>query len=495
MTTAPARRGPGRHSPAVRRLPVVAVLVAALVATGLVDRAVTARPPQPPLSLAAAAAPAGSESSDWYCTGGSGTAGGPAATTLSLVNTGTRAVTGTLTVTSSSGSTASEPITVAPGRQASAVPADLVQGPWLASRVDLDGGGVTVGELVDGSAGWAEAPCASATAPTWYFASGATTDGSLLFVSVYNPAATMAVVDLTFVTPGGVLAPEPFQGLVLAPGAVVVAEVASYVQDQPSVATVVRARSGQVVADELEEHDVGGVSGLSLRLGTPAPARRWLVPRTVDVTGGRSELVVFNPTPSAEQVTVDVALASGPVAPTVHQVPADSAWTMVTSALIRVPGNTDYTTMVTSTGAGVVVDRVVRSSASGSAPQWGAVTATPSAWASAGRHVWTLPNPAVPATPPVAGAAPFALDLLNPGTTAARVSVTKVTPGGPVPLGRVWPQVIPPGGFFVVEPAALAAAGQDPLVVRSSGPMAATLDATPAGMPGVVSMEAVPQAG
>lgn len=481
----------GARGDRVWRLPVLALVVLSLVGAGLADRTVGSPSSSPPTVLASAAAPVGAESSSWYCTGGTGTASGAASGTLYLVNIGRQAVTGTVTVVDDAGSSASAAVTVAAGSETTVVPSQVVQGDWLASTVDLDGGGVTVSELVDGPQGWAQAPCATTTSPRWYFASGSTANGSTLYVSLFNPTTTAAVVDLTFVTAQGVSQPQAFEGLVVAPGALVVAGVASYVQDQPSVSTIVEARSGRVVAGELEEHTVGGVSGLSLRLGSPTLESRWILPRTVDVTDGTSKMVVFNPSSVSQRVTVTVQLPSGPVAPYVHEVPADTTWTLVTSRSIRIPPNTDYATTVSSAaGPGVVVDRVVQSSSAGVVPQWGAVSAVGVGAASTPSRQWVVPTPAVPASPPVAGAAPFALALQNPGSRAVTVSVSTVTPAGD---HRLTVLRIPPGVFTVVEPATLAVTSSDPLVLRSSGPLAAMEDESPAGMPGAVALPAIPQ--
>jgi hypothetical protein len=410
------------------------------------------------------------------------------------VNAGGQAVSGTVTVADAAGSSATSSVTVPAGRETTLVPSRIERGDWLASQIQLGGGGVTVSEMVDGPQGWAEAPCASTTSPTWYFASGSTVNGSTLYVSLFNPTRTVAVVDLTFATAQGVSMPEPFEGLVVAPGALVVAGVASYVQDQSSVSTIVQARSGRVVAAELEEHDVGGVSGLSLRLGTTALQARWTLPRTVNVTGGTSETVIFNPSSSSQLVKVTVRLPSGPVAPYVHDVSSDTAWTLVTSRSIRIPANTDYVTTVTSTGGpGVVVDRVVQSSSAGAVPQWGAVSAVEARAASAPSRRWVIPTPALPASPPEVGASPFALALQNPGIRAVTVSVSRVTPTGDRRLGRVPLLRIPAKSFTVVEPTTLQLAGSDPLLLRSSGPLNAMEDVSPAGMPGVVALPAIPQ--
>ena len=50
--------------------------------------------------------------------------------------------------------------------------------------------------MVEGPSGWSEAPCASTTSTRWYFASGATSNGNSLYVSLFNPTTSVAVVDL-----------------------------------------------------------------------------------------------------------------------------------------------------------------------------------------------------------------------------------------------------------------------------------------------------------
>ncbi|HVX21541.1 MAG TPA: DUF5719 family protein [Acidimicrobiales bacterium] len=502
MTPAP-RHGRGRPArpgadagPPVWRLPVVLVVLVALVGAGLIDRAVSAPAPvAAPASSAAAsvAAPSGAQSSTWFCPGGSGTTGGIANPTLYLANAGRAAVDGAVTVVNSTGSAATKPVTVPAGGQVAVSPATIQQGAWLASRVQLDGGGVTVSEVVGGSAGWSQAPCSTSTAASWYFASGATTDGDTPYVALYNPGSTAAVVDLSFVTPAGLSEPEPFQGILVPPGQVRVAGVAAYVQDQRSVGTIAAARSGRVVASELQEHVVNGVSGLSLRLGTPAPARRWYLPRTVDVTGGAAAVTILNPAKVAQRVTVRVQLKSGPVAPFTKSVPADSSWTLGLSGVARVPANTTYATTVTASGGpGVVVDRTVQSSPAGAVPQWGTVPAVAGPATTASTR-WVVPSPQGAMTPPVAGVGALALDLQNVGARTVTVTVYRLTPDGPRRLAGAPVLRVPPDVFTVIETDVMAGAGTDPLLVRATGPLAVMEDDVPAGLPGAVAVAGVPQ--
>ena len=500
MTT-PAPTTPARSRRTARvarsvgawRWPVLAFLAVVLVGAGLIDAAVGTGSPPPPATLASAGAPRGSESSSWYCTGGTG-GSGDAGATLQLVNSGPGAVSGTVTVVNDQGASGSAPVTVPAGGQTAVATDQVEQGNWLAASIDLDGGGVVASEIVEGATGWAQAPCASTTASHWYFASGATNNGSLLYVSLFNPTSTVSVVNLAFVTPKGLLRPQPFEGLVVNPGQLVVAGVASYVQGAPEVSTIVQAGSGRVVASELEVHNVGGRSGLSLRLGSPVTENEWSVPRTVHVTGTATTLEIFNPTSAPEKVTVTVHLPSGPVSPFEEQLAADATWSLATSSSTRIPGGTDFSTTVSATGgSGVVVDRVVTGPTSGVVPQWGAVSAVGESATAIESRQWILPSLDTPATPAEAGATPFALALQNVGTGDVTVSVGRITPTGTERLGQIPELRIPVGAFTVIEPTTLGKEGSDPLVVRASGPLSAMEDAVPAAMPGVVALAGIPQ--
>ncbi len=70
----------------------------------------------------------------------------------------------------------------------------------VAAAVVLDGGGVAVSESVQSPLGWGMAPCAPSTAADWYFAHGATAQGGGLILSLFNPTATDAVVDVALVS-------------------------------------------------------------------------------------------------------------------------------------------------------------------------------------------------------------------------------------------------------------------------------------------------------
>ena len=123
----------------------------------------------------------------------------------------------------------------------------------VAVAVVLDGGGVAVSQSVQSPLGWSMAPCAPSTATDWYFAHGATSQGGGLVLSLFNPAATDAVVNVSLVSStAGYLAPAAYQGVDIAPGSLVTENIGDHAPDDDAIATEVSTLSGAVVATELE---------------------------------------------------------------------------------------------------------------------------------------------------------------------------------------------------------------------------------------------------
>jgi hypothetical protein len=470
-------------------VPLVAVL---LIVTGaaLLDTNTSNAPARPPVPPSAdAVAPSGAESASWYCAGGSGTSGNMAVPTVYLTNVTAQSVQGTVHVVSDTGSTGNQAVTVPGHTQVAVVPGDLAQGSWLASTVNLDGGGVVASQSVSGSDGWAMTPCATETSHTWYFASGGTANGHDLFVSLYNPTVTDAVVDLGFRAPSGAESqPSQFQGILVPAQGLAVADVGSYVQDASDLSTDVVTRAGLVVADELEIA-TNGLRGVSLRLGAPGPMRAWALPRTVDVTNGAAAVHVYNPTGNFESVTASFRLPSGPTAPLDEQLPPGATWIVKLNTTSRLPHNDDFSTRITTNGGGVVVDRVLVSSPTAALPQWGAAPGADSSQWAAG-HTWLLPAPGVSGHPARKGAAPFALALLDQGGRSVTVHLGVLTGTGVSPLAG-GTLTISPAATTVVEPNVLGAAGLQPIVVSADGPLAVAEDLVPAGAPGVVTQPGI----
>ena len=123
--------------------------------------------------------------------------------------------------------------------------------------------------------------------PQWYFPGGTTAGADALYVSLLNPTSTPVVVDLSFVTPAGMVHPINYQGIVLQAGQVVVENVASEVQNVSTVSTVVADpdRAGRRV------RGAGRSSGATRRASpscraSPRRESHWAIPQAAG-GGGR----------------------------------------------------------------------------------------------------------------------------------------------------------------------------------------------------------------
>jgi hypothetical protein len=487
----PAHHVRPTHQSRERRWPVLLVVVAVIVAVGIV--AGTRGTPTSASALAVPSAlvsPPDAESSAWYCTGQT-TASGSTPGFLVLSNVTSRAAVADITTVSDAGASVHSAVSVpARGVIAPSLPT-LGSGNWQADTVTVAGGGVAVSQVVHGSTGWSEAPCQSATSADWYFPSGSTTGTNALYVTLLNPTTTPVVVDLGFETPTGEVQPINYQGVVLSPGAVVVEDVASEVQNAGQISTVVTARAGRIVASEVQTY-AGSSAGLALVPGTTQAQAHWAIPQAEETSGGTSHIDVFNPGKEPEAVTVHLRLASGALAPLTNTVAPGATWSIATSHQTRIPVGATYSAEIDATGgAGVVVGRTVLASASAAAPQAGAAVAVDGLTSSTPATEWLVPPPGTSANLAVSGAAPQTLALLNVGDASETFSAYTVSPGHQHVVAS---GTLRPGDSEVVAGSAMTAAGLDPIVVRAGGPMAVSEDVGSSGMVGVITMPGLPLA-
>ncbi len=290
---------------------------------------------------------------------------------------------------------------------------------------------------------------------------------------------------MSFTTASGVVHPINFQGLVLQPGQVQVANVSAYVQDQPSVSTTVTTRTGRVVASELETFG-SPTGGLAIVPGVPQVASQWTIPQSDEVQGATSEIDVFNPGTTPENVTVGLHLASGPVAPVVQLVAPQSTWVLPTSGQTRLPIGDPYVTEIDARGgAGVVVGRLVAVPTSAQAPQAGAANAVDSLTSGWPTHQWLVPSPGSTATQINPGALPEDLALSNPTAHSVHYTVVVMTPQR---FRTITSGTLPAHAGISVSGKTLFGAGLYSLLVRADGPLAVSEDVGPSGAFGVITM-------
>lgn len=482
-----------KHRPVQGRTTAIVVVALVVLGVALVSAAVPEPSAEPagPAGDGAAVSPAGAHASSIFCTTGSGLdAGSGAATTIVLVNTTHSAVHGTMatavattvgTPTPAAAPTVAvrKAVTVPPLGTISVTPAEGMPAGATASTFAFSGGGVTGTAIISGPQGWSTAPCASAVSSQWDFAGGATATG-LLDLSLYNPTAAPTVVGATFLTANGnVLIPQEYQGILLAPGQLVVENLGAYVQNQAVVATLVRASSGSLVATELDQMVVASGSGLALMSGTPGPSTTWRFAQTTAVQGGTVTLALANPNVEPVTVLVTVGLSGASVEPRRVRIPARTVASFTPSATAGWPLGSPYSLTVSSS-APIVVGRTVVAPASAASPQGGI-----SPGATTTTEHWLVVGPGGPASPAVAGATRQSLAVAVPGPSAVDVTVTRLDNGAVTARARVTGH-----GTVVFGPDRVG--GLDPLVVTASGPVTVEADDGPTGAPGIVAQSGLP---
>lgn len=330
--------------------------------------------------------------STWYCAAGTGDQGGMADHSVTVFNPADRAVGVTITVyggllASSSPTTAEAPDAApvpgtapAPGARSFQLAAHdrvelrlgrVVSAPLVAALVEAAGGPVAVEHRVVGPHGVDVGPCASATAPVWHLASGATTRDAREVVVLFNPFPTDAIVDIAFATDAGSREPVRFQGFPVAAGTVVGVNIGDDVAREPQVSATLRTRIGRVVVERLQEFDGSlGTEGLALGLGVPRASTTWAFADGGIAEGRTERIVVYNPGGKRADVEVRVLPTTdepGPVPQPFRLSIRSGGFTVVDyGAEERVAPGVEHATVVRATnGEPVVAERALAQAGEG----------------------------------------------------------------------------------------------------------------------------------
>lgn len=336
---------------------LAALLVGALVATATLTSVL--RPSNPTALPTGLAVAASVESSALYCTGLSDAAGGVEGA-VDFLNTGLDARTVSVAIVSDTGRRAAATLEVAGHTRVSLAPDHLVDGHSFGVSAVVDGGGVVADEVT--AAHSSVVPCAGAGVTSWYASGLDTTVGSSARLSFYNPTATPAVVNVTADTPGGFVAPAPFQGLPVAAHAEVTLDLNTQIVNTADVGVRVNVLRGELVVAGVENSLTVG----SLDVGSVAPSTSAWFPRVTTADQATAQIRVANPGPGAVSVTAQVSLGSfhvpaqtttiDPFASAVITVTPNSAIPAAGYAVVRLASSAPVVaTLATGTGAGVAL--------------------------------------------------------------------------------------------------------------------------------------------
>jgi hypothetical protein len=272
-------------------------------------------------SAVAAAIPTVAEpdavSTTWYCAEGTGAPGGRADETILIANQGGDDARAVVTVMPG-GRTDPESrrVDVRRGAQVRVPVSSVVQageapdesgmivGPAVV--VEVFGGRSVVEHEIDGDGDTAVGPCARQAGREWYFAAGTTVRGAEQNAALFNPFPDDAIVDLTFATDAGFIAPADLQAVVVPRRTRVTVPIANFVRRQAQVGVHVQVRTGRIVAEQSLVFTAENETrrGLTLSLGAPSPEPAWALPGVAPGDGASHAVLVANFGTSATEVEI-----------------------------------------------------------------------------------------------------------------------------------------------------------------------------------------------
>lgn len=408
--------------------------------------------------------PGTSVSTAWYCAAGTAELGGGGAAdeTVYVANLARRSITATVTAYPGGDAPVRTRDLELDAYERTAVRvADLVTSATPGVIVEVFGGPAIVEHELRGAGDVAMGPCAHEPSRRWYFAAGDTARGSTQTLELFNPFGDDAIVDIQFVTDGGVQEPQALQGFVVGRRSKVVVPVQDLVQRQDRVATLIVARAGRIVAEQTRTFDgTDGIRGLAVALGSPEAGREWTVPFGDSGTAVTSSVAIanFGSTPAEVELSI-LFPGEGVLAPDVVDVPSRSVVNVDVGG--RVPAGTPYAVVARVQGPTPVVVEASLQFRDG-APVTGAATAAGSTGAA---RRWALAG-----SPPRTSSAVTAVNL---GTRPITVELRAYT-AGDVNSPKSAPAIaVQPGRMARFDLDELGIATVQVLVVSADGPIVA----------------------
>jgi hypothetical protein len=395
--------------------------------------------------------------SAWRCPGPLPVGKGHQSSSISIVNAGRSTVGVIVTVSRTGGATggAVEANSLSRARlevrgRSQSVLRLTKEGPagFAAVSVESDGGGIGVAESIVGGRTiggpvLVSSPCSLGAAAQGYIAAGSTYLLSNVRLSLYNPDATPAVVNVSVSTGSAMTAPSAFQGLVVPATGLAVLDLRRWVPQRSSVAVTATAVSGDVVVGALESTRASvavasfskaerrikhlRLIGTSLLVGPEYGLGHWSFALGPSSRRISSTFSVFNPGSRSVLVSVAPPGRTGAAAALSAEVPGGGVVDFATP--IGVGGAAPGTVTVSAHGnAPIVVARLSTRIGEAALEELSGTAGT-----AGPRDDWLLPGAVVTAR--------FGdvLTLANPGTRPAIVTVIELVsrPGATVRLGVV----------------------------------------------------------
>ena len=300
-------------------------------------------------------APLNSESTALYCVGFTGNHGVAPANVVFL-NSSTQSRTVDIAISSGAGSYSRFSDVVSAHGSLNLAAARFVGTGFYAVSVQVHGGGVTA--VIQGTShASTSTPCVSQGATRWLFAGLSTHVPDAATISLLNPTAAAAVVNVSMIATTGIVSPQAFS-VVVEPHAELALALGSQQVNTTNVTAIVRAVSGSVVAAAIESWS-GPVAGSSVMPGTPKESASWIFPDVPTANGVTSVLSLSNLSSSVVvHVTVRVRVDGYVIEPFTEDVMPQSNTGLIISPSSRIPPAGAALVLVEASGplaAGIVI--------------------------------------------------------------------------------------------------------------------------------------------
>jgi hypothetical protein len=237
----------------------------------------------------------GAISAAWYCAEGTSTTDGRATETVIIGNLAKHPIDVQLSVMAGEEGAKERSFTVDTLAQRRIRVADVLESAEPGVVVEVFGGQAVVEHELRGNDDVAVGPCTRQASAHWYLADGSTDRGAESWLALFNPFGDDAIVDVRFLTDGGVQTPEQGQALVVPRRSRVSLAIHDLVRRQPDVAIEVVARAGRVVAEQSQRFDGTDTrKGIAVSLGVTGAAPRWRVPSGSAEQGSSQSVSVAN---------------------------------------------------------------------------------------------------------------------------------------------------------------------------------------------------------
>ncbi|KJF18337.1 hypothetical protein AXFE_07250 [Acidithrix ferrooxidans] len=175
---------------------------------------------------------------------------------------------------------------------------------------DFTGGADLVSLVASLPSSNVEGFCQPSPGPTWIVQGFNTVSASKGFLSIFNPFATDAIVDISFVTPTGPVDPGPLQAVVVPAFSSIDVRLADWFQNTPAITASIQTRIGRIVAGGFEVRSDSKANGMVFASTTPEIFANTDFPLLVQTANQSVDLNLENLSSSQKNVLISIKTLS-----------------------------------------------------------------------------------------------------------------------------------------------------------------------------------------